>query len=95
MSRIGSLVRPRPRPPGEQGAQKSVAAAIPNIAAAILVLVHAATGYFGIGDMPSGVAIQSAVGLLVLAWIGKRLTWYVPNEPPAEAVNPERRSDAR
>jgi hypothetical protein len=94
MSTIRSLFQPRPRPPGEQGAQKSVAAAIPNVAAAILVLVHAATGYFGIGDMPSGVAIQSAVGLLVLAWIGKRLTWYVPNEPAQGATITKGRTNA-
>lgn len=85
-----SILQPKPRPPGEMGAQKSVAAAIPNLSAAVLVLVYAATGYAGIGDMPTGVAVQSAIGLLVLAWIGKRLTWYVPNEPAAPPEDIER-----
>jgi TRAP-type mannitol/chloroaromatic compound transport system permease large subunit len=89
-----SAVTPRPRPPGEWGSEKATAAMTPNLAAAVLVLVYAGTAYFGIGEMPTGVAVQNAVGLVVLGLIGRRLTWRTPNSPPAAPAPAEEERDA-
>lgn len=84
------------------GAEKAAAAASPNLQAAVLIIVYAATAYLGFGRMPTGEEVQAAAGLLVLAAISYRRTWWTANSPtppsdpavPPAAQEPEA-EDAR